>query len=115
MSVPKRIRLSRAKGWRMPDNTVSVARPGPRGNPFVITQKVKPGSRTGGWYIAVPTAEDAVACFREMFEQPGETGDAMRALLPGLRGKNVACWCELDEPCHGDVWLELANVEPPTH
>lgn len=28
-----------------------------------------------------------------------------------LRGKNLACWCGLGEPCHGDPLLELAN--PP--
>ncbi len=27
-----------------------------------------------------------------------------------LRGKNQACWCPLDQPCHADVLLELANA-----
>lgn len=27
-----------------------------------------------------------------------------------LRGKDLACWCKLGEPCHGDVLLELANA-----
>jgi hypothetical protein len=31
-------------------------------------------------------------------------------LLPSLRGKNLACWCPLDQPCHADVLLELANA-----
>jgi hypothetical protein len=26
-----------------------------------------------------------------------------------LRGKNLACWCPLDQPCHADVLLELVN------
>lgn len=26
-----------------------------------------------------------------------------------LRGKNLACWCPLDQPCHADVLLEIAN------
>ena len=26
-----------------------------------------------------------------------------------LRGKNLAWWCPLDEPCHADVLLEVAN------
>ncbi len=26
-----------------------------------------------------------------------------------LRGKNLACWCPLDGPCHADVLLEIAN------
>lgn len=27
-----------------------------------------------------------------------------------LRGKDLACWCPLDQPCHADVLLELANA-----
>ena len=27
-----------------------------------------------------------------------------------LRGKDLACWCELDQACHADVLLELANA-----
>jgi len=26
-----------------------------------------------------------------------------------LRGKNLAYWCKLGEPCHTDVLLEIAN------
>ena len=109
---PTRVRLSRAKGWRMPPNTVKVDRTTALGNPFIVNPHVKPGSRSGAQYFCVPTAEDAVACFREMFTLPGQTADGLRAALPGLRGKNVACWCALDAPCHGDVWLELANPPP---
>jgi hypothetical protein len=29
--------------------------------------------------------------------------------LPGIRGKNLACWCKPRDPCHGDVLLEMAN------
>lgn len=29
--------------------------------------------------------------------------------LPKLRGKNLACWCKPDAPCHADVLLELAS------
>ena len=29
--------------------------------------------------------------------------------LPGLRGKNLACWCSLDHQCHAAVLLELAS------
>lgn len=27
-----------------------------------------------------------------------------------LRGKDLACWCPLDKPCHADVLLEIANA-----
>lgn len=36
---------------------------------------------------------------------PGEARDR----LMGLRGKNLGCWCHLDQPCHADVLLKLAN------
>ena len=26
-----------------------------------------------------------------------------------LGGSDLACWCPLDQPCHADVLLELAN------
>lgn len=26
-----------------------------------------------------------------------------------LRGKDLLCWCPLDQPCHADVLLEIAN------
>ncbi|RVI83935.1 DUF4326 domain-containing protein [Sinorhizobium meliloti] len=26
-----------------------------------------------------------------------------------LRGKNLACWCKQDAPCHADVLLQVAN------
>jgi len=32
------------------------------------------------------------------------------ANLDQLRGKNLACWCPLDQPCHADVLLQLANA-----
>jgi hypothetical protein len=27
-----------------------------------------------------------------------------------LRGRDLVCWCPLDQPCHADVLLELANA-----
>jgi hypothetical protein len=26
-----------------------------------------------------------------------------------LRGHDLTCWCPLDQPCHADVLVELAN------
>lgn len=108
---PVRVQLRRTKGWRMPENTVSVARPGIWGNPFSVLPHLKIGQRINMRYYAVPTAEDAVACFREMLGMDGETSTALRDRLPELRGKNLACWCPLDQPCHADVLLELANAQ----
>ena len=27
-----------------------------------------------------------------------------------LGGRNLACWCALDKPCHADALLEIANA-----
>lgn len=34
------------------------------------------------------------------------TPDRIKAFLGG---KNLACWCHLDQPCHADVLLRIAN------
>jgi hypothetical protein len=109
---PERVQLSRRKGWRMPPNTVKVARPGKWGNPFIVTDKVPSGTAFAGsaWgYIAVPTLADALACYREMLTVGNSDHAALIDDIGELRGKNLACWCELDQPCHADVLLELAN------
>ena len=31
-----------------------------------------------------------------------------------LAGYDLACWCPLDQPCHADVLLELANADART-
>lgn len=127
---PVRVQLSRAKGWKMPENTVKVDRSTRLGNPFIVNPHVRPGARSGVGYICLPTAEDAIACFREMLTCPGPTGDAFRAQLPSLRNKNLACWCRLCPahkdgkpfglhceacaPCHSDPLGELANAPSPS-
>jgi hypothetical protein len=37
------------------------------------------------------------------------TADMIRA---ELTGKVLACWCPLDQPCHADVLLSIANSNP---
>jgi hypothetical protein len=109
--MPERIQLSRRKGWRMPENTVSVARPTKWGNPWTVQGYLDAGFR--------PSREDAVATCVFAFEawMKGEKHWAHGCTQPAppdpaeLRGKNLACWCPLDQPCHADVLLELANRE----
>lgn len=36
--------------------------------------------------------------------------DQLLESLGELRGLDLACWCPLDQPCHADVLLELANT-----
>lgn len=94
----QRIRLSRQKGWRIPPNTVVVSRPGRWGNPFVI------GTPGNGGNI---TREMAV----EQYERALREGRLSRKLddVRELIGKDLACWCALDQPCHADVLLRIAR------
>jgi len=102
--APVRVKLSRQKGWRMPANTVKVDRATRWGNQIVV------GSDRGIGYRPW-TAADAVEAFRNEIEyavSDKASGEAPLDLSP-LRGKNLACWCALDAPCHADVLLEIAN------
>lgn len=56
-------------------------------------------------YIAVPTLEDAIECYRIRLEETPENFPP----IANLRGKDLACWCPLDQPCHADVLLRIAN------
>lgn len=91
--MPRRIQLRRIKGWRMPPNTIKVDRSSQWGNPFPVTKE--------------HTAADAVRDFRAYVE--GRLINGVGYPLDALRGKNLACWCKIGEPCHADVLLELAN------
>jgi hypothetical protein len=119
--IPKRIQRKRTKGWRMPGGAIYVGRPGKWGNPFVIggyymkgdpdihyrapfrfvfTQTTK--EYADDRYTRIDTPEQALEWFRWYIEKYPKQ-------LNELRGKDLACWCRLDEPCHADVLLELAN------
>ncbi|HEU0273714.1 MAG TPA: DUF4326 domain-containing protein [Candidatus Udaeobacter sp.] len=100
MSKPKRIQRSRAKGWQMPANTIYVGRPTVWGNPYVVGSKLMNGETL--------TAEKAV----KLYEQHLADNFSERDIRHCLRGKDLACWCALDEPCHADVLLRIANSRP---
>ena len=113
-----RLRLSRARGFDflalsratigLP--AIRVTRPGPSWNPFAVMPLRPAGTELNNGYIAVPTPEDAVACFREMWRVP-RLAEERAALLARLRRHNVACWCRPEDVCHGDAWLEMMAEE----
>ena len=86
----------------MPANAVYVGRPTKWGNPFVVHG------------IAVPADLDSrraahaemVARYRDYLDG---TPELKAAALLELRGKDLACWCPLELPCHADVLLDVAN------
>jgi hypothetical protein len=110
MFSPVRIRLSRAKGFNLQETSlklnglpaVNVARPGRWGNPF----KIAPAFESEGVKFPAITRDSAVVLHREWLERSVQTWPEV---LADLRGKNLACWCGPDEPCHADTLLDLAN------
>lgn len=115
MTAPVRLRLSRANGFDLQAHSlatnglpaINVARPGPWGNPFVVG---KDGDRAE----CVELHKNLIAgmlCLTtipDVDTQLKHRGNVIRS-LDSLTGHNLACWCSLDGPCHGNTLLELAN------
>ena len=49
---------------------------------------------------------------RAMWDELAERREAIWGAMDTLRGRDLACWCPLDQPCHADVLLDLANTGP---
>ena len=99
--MPQRIQRKRMKGWRMPEGAVYVGRGTKWGNPYPVG-----GRKEGALTIGPVTPQQCVSAYRALVWDIPPWDD-----LPfdELRGKDLACWCPLDQPCHADVLLELAN------
>lgn len=116
----KRIQRQRTKGYRLPPDAVYVGRPSRWGNPFDARSAMR-----WGFADSLPEARRvAVQAFRSWINGSddwwtGEDSTIARSLLldalPRLRGRDLACWCPLEDetgnrvPCHADVLLALAN------
>lgn len=102
--MPQRIQMRRTAGWRKPVGAVYVGRPGEWGNPW----------RVGGKAHGAIDPATAVANYAHALLDGALLGKDGRALLDRLgelRGKDLACWCDPDQPCHADVLLRYANAE----
>jgi hypothetical protein len=114
MSGPQRIQLRRTKGWRKPEGAIVVARPSKWGNPYRVGSLLDIGEivkhRDGGHireFVALVPCDAALAVALYGAHVKATFGlDTIRA---ELAGHDLACWCPLDQPCHADVLLELAN------
>lgn len=124
--MPVRIQRKRAKGWKMPPNTVYVGRGSMWGNPFVVGEPsgVFPEGMglQGKAETLVPalTLDQCIEFYCNAVEgylkpemyPAGHNYSAKHrphASLDLLRGKNLACWCALNQLCHADVLLALAS------
>lgn len=134
-TTPERIQRKRTKGWRAPAGAKYVGRGTRWGNPCTQVrypaldgseweQEGRLGKTSGErhafvhpdntvtWHLVKDaTREQAVAMYRRWLDQrPSLVKEARFE----LRGRDLMCWCPLDEPCHADVLLELANAAAVT-
>ena len=107
---PTRIQRKRTKGWRMPENTVYVGRGSKWGNPFIVGKPIQRIYYRFEFDIddrikyvngaVIENNDEAVRLYKKY-----SSYDKLN--LSELKGKNLACWCPLDKPCHADILLEL--------
>lgn len=106
MSGPVRIQRKRTKGFNLEMHSrelnglwpIYVGRPTRWGNPFTINL----------------VSYTAVSQFRRrMTDFEADNPDGFEAFIAPLRGRNLACWCDLRCECHADVLLEFANASLP--
>ncbi|EOM77926.1 DUF4326 domain-containing protein [Rhodococcus rhodnii] len=122
MTAPKRIQRKRTRGWRMPENTVYVGRPTKWRNPFAVDDGFV--YRIGALTTMARGRAEAVLLYKrglaaDHYQLRYEGGDWRTNVIPTsvddirreLAGRDLACWCPLDAPCHADVLLELAAME----
>lgn len=113
---PKRIQRKRSKGWRKPENAIIIDRTSRYGNPFKVGQRYryilalalmgfKDDDLING--IFVKDNAHAVELYKRMINV--FTAKARKEFFATFKGKDVVCFCKLDEPCHGDVILKEAN------
>ena len=122
--MPERIQRQRTAGWRMPEGAVYVGRPTKWGNPWRIIPV------RDHWYpfgdaadVIHEDSKNTIGRFERITRTPGTgaphwarhayqrdlSDELLLAARRELAGKDLACWCHLDQPCHADVLLEFAN------
>jgi len=98
---PCRIQRRRTKGF-------SLQKASPNGLPVVYVGR---GSKFGNAFTVEQYGrEKAVQMFRDYIGHPNSPHGFEPEEITQLKGKNLACWCREDQPCHADVLLELANT-----
>ncbi len=91
-TMPQRFQRSRRRGARLPAGTVVVSRPTKWGNPHPLELG----------------REQAVRRYRADL-LAGRLRITVEDAKRELRGRDLACYCPLGEPCHADVLIEVAN------
>lgn len=66
------------------------------------------------WYenggACIQDVHHALALYRKFLDWRINVASGGTEWIGKLRGKNLACWCKKNEPCHADILLERANT-----
>lgn len=117
IAMPERIQMRRTAGWRKPAGTIYCGRPSLFGNPFPVSihGREKAVELHRRWLRgSMPPDEMQSLSAADHLPDTISLVDLRRVVLDRLqelRGHDLACWCRLDQPCHADVLLELANAD----
>lgn len=97
-------RLQHRRGTALPEGARYVGRPSRWGNPYVFD-----GSTLKEGRVLVASRAEAVRRYEaDLFADPERVAEARRLLA----GRDLACYCPFDGPCHADVILRVANHDP---
>jgi hypothetical protein len=85
---------------------------------FFCTGTDDVGMPVGFWHdVQLATREQCVEMYRlrmlRLDMHNVGRGEPFTVVRDELAGKDLACWCPLDQPCHADVLLEMANGDRP--
>ncbi|MEJ8654621.1 DUF4326 domain-containing protein [Streptomyces sp. MS1.AVA.3] len=137
--APARVQRQRTAGWKKPDGAVYVGRGSKWGNPYRLgttqvrtpaldgsmwEQEGRLGKRSGQWHgfvhpdgtvtshlVQDAAPEQVVELYRRWVAGRPGLVDAVREQLAG---RDLMCWCPLEQPCHADWLLDVANGDMPT-
>jgi len=84
---------------------VYVGRPGKYGNPYVLNEVYQIPDKDKLYIWRKLTAQEAV----DAYEKDINGLSNKEIIIKNLQGKNLACFCPLDKPCHADILLKIAN------
>lgn len=96
----------------MPEGSVYVGRPTGYANPFKAGTTCDHQHAVDMFRLCTrkfPVDQEDVTRWRNAGGNVTALVIIAGGMLDVLRGKDLVCWCSLDEPCHADVLLELAN------
>ena len=128
--IPVRIQRRSTRGWRMHANAVNACPTPVRHSrwesPFAIKAVgddwLVQDSWDGEVYAERATRREAHAVAADMYRTNVTRRPVgahpwwchyptVEEITARLRGRDIACWCPLDMPCHGDVLLDIANAD----